>query len=161
MQVAPESVICLICKLHGASIAFLPHQESYPKQALIGKCTSTKSTLRIGREYYVGRHLTVRPNGGLRADWIYQNYDVTYTAFTFYNPQHFKMDNRFFGFGFFGGVDSDWLFGRGFSLYGMADFAILLGFFAVDQKVTQLDPLLGATKGTLTAVFAAVEGSWT
>ena len=102
----------------------------------------------LGREYYVGKHLTIRPNGGMRVDWIDQEYKVTYTPFSIFNPQKFKMDNRFFGFGFFAGVDSDWLLGRGFSLYGMADFAILLGFFDVDQTVRQ-----GATKGELDNSF--------
>jgi hypothetical protein len=107
----------------------------------------------LGREYYVGRYLTVHPHGGLRADWIYQSYKVNYTPSTFYNPQHFRMANKFFGFGFFGGLDSNWLLGKGFSLYGMADYAILLGFFDVGQKVTQLDPTLGPTKGTLDSSF--------
>lgn len=107
----------------------------------------------IGREYYVGQYLTLRPNGGLRADWIFQSYDITYDTSATSNPQHFEMDNRFFGFGFFGGVDSDWLLGRGFSLFGKADFAILLGFFDVDQKVTQTDPSFTEEKGTLDSSF--------
>lgn len=100
--------------------------------------------LGLGKEYYVGKHLTLRPNGGLRADWIYQDYDVTYvpTGFTAF-PQRIEMTNRFFGFGFFAGLDTDWMLGQGFSLYGMADFALLLGFFDVDQKVRQTNPNTG------------------
>jgi len=98
----------------------------------------------LGKEYYVGKYLTLRPNGGLRADWIYQTYDMTYNFLVVPGfPQRFNMTNRFFGLGFFAGVDSDWMLGRGFSIYGMADFATLLGFFDVDQKVRQASPLTG------------------
>ena len=92
----------------------------------------------IGREYFVGRDLTIRPHGGLRTDWIDQDYKVTYTFFSESSPQKFKMNNRFFGLGFFGGADTNWLLGHGFSMYGIADIALLLGFFDVDQKATQV-----------------------
>ncbi|MBI2812039.1 MAG: hypothetical protein HYX67_14580, partial [Candidatus Melainabacteria bacterium] len=109
--------------------------------------------LGMGREYYIGEHLTIRPNGGMRADWIYQDFDIHYKSADVFNEK-IKMSNRFFGFGFFAGLDTDWLFGKGFSLYGNATYAILLGFFDVDQKVFQKAPITGiATKGSLDDSF--------
>ncbi len=114
----------------------------------------------LGKEYYVGKYLTLRPNGGLRADWIFQKYDLTYVPlFAPSMPQKIKMDNRYFGFGFFGGLDTDWMLGRGFSIYGMADFAILVGFFDVDQKVTQTNPSTGILqKGSMDNSFRCGRG---
>ncbi len=114
--------------------------------------------LEIGREYYAGKHLTLRPHCGLRADWIDQNYKTTYHFFSDSHPQKFTMSNRFFGFGFFAGVDSNWLFGQGFSLFGTADVGILLGFFKVDEKVRQVNNLLFQTKGTLDNSFRCGRG---
>ncbi|MBS0606583.1 MAG: hypothetical protein KF898_01165 [Parachlamydiales bacterium] len=93
--------------------------------------------LNLGREYYVGKHLTVRPNGGLRTTWLFQRYDVLYEN-QFDTKQKIAMKDRFWGFGFVGGVDLDWIFGAGFSLYGGADYSILLGFFDIDQHAHQL-----------------------
>lgn len=91
--------------------------------------------LGLGKEYYIGKHLTLRPFAGLRGDWIFQEYDVKYTPVSNTLPsENLQMDNRYFGFGFFGGFDSDWMLGCGWSIYSMADFAILMGFFDVDQK---------------------------
>ncbi len=92
--------------------------------------------LNLGREYYVGKHLTIRPNGGLRATWLFQKYDVDYEN-SFNLEQKIDLKNRFWGFGFTGGLDLDWIFGGGFSLYGGADYSILLGFFHVDQNAHQ------------------------
>ncbi|MBS0653915.1 MAG: hypothetical protein JSR39_10385 [Verrucomicrobia bacterium] len=92
--------------------------------------------LNLGREYYVGKYLTVRPNGGLRTTWLFQRYDVKYEN-QFDINQRIALKNRFWGFGFVGGLDLDWIFGAGFSLYGGADYSILLGFFDVDQHAHQ------------------------
>jgi hypothetical protein len=111
--------------------------------------------LGLGKEYYVGKHLTLRPNGGLRSDWIFQDYDIKYTPVFFPAAnQKLSMDNRYFGFGFFAGLDTDWKLGSGFSLYSLADFALLLGYFDVDQKVVQIEHNTGELlKGKLESSF--------
>lgn len=117
------------------------------ENALAGTITLAKASwrsdldqfdLNLGREYFVGKRLTIRPNGGLRATWLFQKYDVHYTN-QFDVEQKIDITNRFWGFGLVGGVDTDWRFGGGFSLYGGADFSILLGFFDLDQKGHQDD----------------------
>lgn len=92
--------------------------------------------LNLGREYYVGKYLTLRPNGGLRATWLFQRYHVHYEN-QFEIEQKIELKNRFWGFGFVGGLDFDWIFGAGFSLYGGTDFSLLLGFFDIDQHAHQ------------------------
>ncbi len=88
--------------------------------------------LNLGREFLVGKHLAIRPNGGMRTAWIHQKYAIDYD-FSSGPDQDVDLKNRFWGFGFVGGIDSDWRLGAGFSIYGNADLAILLGFFDVDE----------------------------
>ena len=105
----------------------------------------------LGREYYAGKHLTLRPNAGLRSAWIYQDYTVDYDPFVSSQlSQKIEMTNRYFGLGFFGGLDTDWMLGRGFSIYSLADFALLMGYFDVNQYVLQ-----PPTKGDLDTSFRA------
>jgi hypothetical protein len=112
------------------------------ENALAGTITHAKGSwrsnldqfdLNLGREYFVGKHMTLRPNGGLRTTWLFQKYDIHYTNSADVE-QKAHMTNRFWGFGLVGGVDTDWRFVGGFSLYGSADYALLLGFFDLDQK---------------------------
>lgn len=99
--------------------------------------------LTLGREFFVGKHLTFRPFAGLRSDWIFQKYHVEVKGTEFLTAasleQEAKLTNRFWGFGFAGGFNTDWRLGAGFSIYGDADLSILMGFFDVDQKGTQND----------------------
>ena len=87
--------------------------------------------LNLGREFYVGRYLTLCPNAGMRSAWIFQDYHIHFEGSNGAEKNH--LTNRFWGLGFFAGVDSNWMLGGGFSVYGDAGLAILLGFFDVDQ----------------------------
>ncbi|MBY0530219.1 MAG: hypothetical protein K2P51_08565 [Rhabdochlamydiaceae bacterium] len=89
--------------------------------------------LNLGREFLVGKYLAIRPNAGLRSAWINQKYRIDYD-FSAGSDQDVDLKNRFFGFGFVGGIDSDWRLGAGFSLFGNADLSILFGFFDIDEK---------------------------
>lgn len=104
--------------------------------------------LDIGRQFYVGRRLTIRPFVGARSAWIYQKYsvDVLGTSVSAAVKQDAKMKSRFWGFGFAAGLDSDWKLGWGISMYGEADMSVLLGFFDVDQKGTQSFPIWSQNK---------------
>ncbi len=97
--------------------------------------TLNQADFDLGREFYVGRHLTLRPNAGVRSTWIHQHYNVNFH--TAAEEQKAHMTSRFWGFGFFGGLDTDWELGRGFSIFGDAGMAILLGFFDVHQNGSQ------------------------
>ena len=98
--------------------------------------------LDLGRQFYVGKHLSIRPYAGLRSAWIFQKYKVEVTGTAAGGAsleQEAELKNRFWGFGFVAGMDSDWQLGWGISLYGEADMSILLGFFDIDQKGEQND----------------------
>jgi hypothetical protein len=99
--------------------------------------------LELGREFYVGNFVTVRPFVGARSDWILQKFNVDLIGHMIPTnleiEQLAKLRNRFWGFGFVAGFDTNWMLGSGFSLYGDADMSILMGFFDIDQKGTQND----------------------
>jgi hypothetical protein len=98
--------------------------------------------LDLGREFFVGKHLTTRPFVGARSAWIFQEYDIEYKGLNDDGgalEQEAALKNRYFGFGFVAGLNTDWRLGAGFSLYGDADVSILMGYFDVDQKGTQDD----------------------
>lgn len=92
--------------------------------------------LQLGREAYAGKYLTLRPYIGMRTTWIHQDLDVSVVN-TQSVSQHSDLKNHFWGYGFVAGMDTDWLFGRGFSLFANADYAILMGFFDVDETTTE------------------------
>lgn len=92
--------------------------------------------LQCGREFYYGKMLTLRPYIGARNAWVRQNFEVfTQNNTATLLSQLCKFHNNFWGFGFVGGVDTDWKFGSGFSLYSVSDLSILLGFFSVKEKI--------------------------
>lgn len=91
--------------------------------------------LQLGRECYLGRYLTFRPKVGLRTVFIHQKLrsSVTETTATQFGDVVTILKNKFWGFGFTGGFDTDWKLGAGFSLFGSTDFSLLFGFFDVDE----------------------------
>src|SRR5207245_1763851 len=58
-----------------------------------------------------------------------------------------KLKNRFWGFGFVGGMDTDWMLGQGLSLFGNADFSLLFGDFKVREKGSVFMLLANGTNG--------------
>lgn len=101
--------------------------------------------LNLGRDYFVGKHLSLRPNAGLRTTWLFQKYTLHYENDE-EQKQKIHLTNRFWGFGFLAGLDSDWRLGAGFSLYGGVDFSLLLGFFDTNEHADQDDSLLWKVK---------------
>ena len=95
--------------------------------------------LELGRQFFVGQYLTIRPFAGLRSAWIFQKYNTELEGPDLLNvafEQEAKLRNKFWGFGFVAGLDSDWRLGKGFSIYADADMSILMGYFDIDQKAT-------------------------
>lgn len=108
---------------------------------LPGNTVSASSSLKIdldqvdltlGRAFRLSPHLTVRPNLGLRADWIFQRYKVDFS--TSAGSQKTAMTQRFFSFGFSGSVTGNWTFPYGMSLFSDIGLSAGLGFFSVLQK---------------------------
>ncbi len=105
--------------------------------------------LELGREFFAGRHLAVRPHVGLRGGWIKQNFDIQYagltgaavtTAFTG-TLDDIEMKNDFKGIGVRTGLDTEWNVGCGFCFFGDAAISILYGRYNISQQETVGDDL--------------------
>ncbi|MBM3207061.1 MAG: hypothetical protein FJZ57_00415 [Chlamydiae bacterium] len=107
--------------------------------------------LEMGREFYAGKWLKLRPFFGLRGGWIKQHYEVEYGKVhylysekeTVFNTYEISNTNNFFGFGPRLGVNGSWGFGSGLSLYGNAGVALLYGFFHLNQQESAYNDLIG------------------
>lgn len=101
----------------------------------------------LGRLFFAGRWLTVRPHFGLRGGWIKQTFDVDYTnvigsgqtgtdnLITF---DDIDMKNDFKGIGVRAGIDTQWHFCSGVCFYGDAAVSVLYGRYNISQQETNI-----------------------
>jgi len=96
--------------------------------------------LEIGRAYFLSKTLSLRPHIGLKGAWIDQDAHVHYSGGAISSGQVYrlKFDNDFKGGGVRAGIDSNWLFGGGFSLFGNLSTALLAGFFDLEHTQVQI-----------------------
>lgn len=100
----------------------------------------------LGKPFYVSRYFIVNPHFGVRGAWIDQEFSVDYGGFagsTYRLIQ--RTHNNFWGVGARAGIDTDWLIGKGFCLFGNAATAMLFGKFDVEQHLAT--PVTGAATG--------------
>jgi len=91
--------------------------------------------LDLGSAFYLKRTFSIHPHIGVRAGWLDQDLDARYEgghASPFPGPQFqgpltFNGDTDFWGIGPRIGLDTNWRFGHGFSLYGNVATALLYG----------------------------------
>ena len=93
----------------------------------------------LGREFFISKWLTLRPFIGGRVAWINQDYNLKFarnasTVAPIYPAGNtsqwwLNMDNDFWGIGIRLGLDTKWVLGKGFSVYGDGAFSILDGHF--------------------------------
>lgn len=95
--------------------------------------------LSLGREFFVGRRLTVRPHAGIRSAWIDQHLTSTFRTTT--GSTVTKMKNDFWGLGFFAGLDTRWMLSDSWHIFANGDLALLYGNFDILEK--------GKVNGTL------------
>lgn len=99
--------------------------------------------LSLSRSFEVSRWLTLQPRVGLCSAWIDQKWHIDYDRVEGIAGHSIKdtSKNDYWGLGPCVGLNTQWGFGRGWSLYGNGDLAILYGFFAIDrqEKVAGLD----------------------
>ncbi len=110
--------------------------------------------LNLGREFFVGNKLTLRPNVGIRSAWIHQELETLYKvsaqqsgggAATFVGQRfrgEVEMKNHFWGVGPTAGLDSQWMLGEGWSIYGNLEAALLYGCFEVKREDELSAPLV-------------------
>ncbi|MEN9344211.1 MAG: hypothetical protein RLZZ453_998 [Chlamydiota bacterium] len=106
--------------------------------------------LDLGREFFVSKWLTLRPHGGLRTNWIHQNMHIFYGnlgAVTF--PQtpnvNVTMSDHWWGLGIEGGLDTQWGFGGGWSVFGNIAAAVLYGLHEIENENNLVDGSVFAT----------------
>ncbi len=108
--------------------------------------------IEVGRQFYVGKHLSLRPHIGFENIWISQHYNTKYKGLPLQESafEEIRFRNNFWGFGIRSGMDTQWNMRWGFSLFGDVAFALLYGEF--DLKRTSKhnftfrgSPLIGNT----------------
>ncbi len=93
--------------------------------------------LEIGKDFLVGKWLSLRPSIGVRGAWIYQKYDIDYsggTAVPGGDTDLINMTNNCWGIGARVGLDTLWGLGKGFSIFGDGAYSLLSGYFNIHQK---------------------------
>jgi hypothetical protein len=92
--------------------------------------------LRLTKPYYVSRYLVVNPHFGLRGGWIDQHFSVDYSGTSASARTVHHGENDFWGIGTRAGIDTDWILGKGWALFGNIAASMLFGKFEIDQNLT-------------------------
>lgn len=113
----------------------------------IGARTSAKWDVRyntidvsLGKPHYVSRYLVMNPFFGARIGWIDQEYSVNYggaatgPSGTPGTRTISHNQNDFWGIGTRAGINTDWMLGKGWCLFGNIAASILFGKFEIDQS---------------------------
>ncbi|HSX10361.1 MAG TPA: Lpg1974 family pore-forming outer membrane protein [Chlamydiales bacterium] len=109
--------------------------------------------LDLGRWCYVGTKLTVRPNFGARAAFIRQHYHVTYEAQSFDSDAADSREVNVFanthnwGVGVKTGLDTNWMIGQGFRMFGCSEADILFTRYTKLSSAETAVALASATEG--------------
>ncbi len=95
--------------------------------------------LDLGRDYWVSKYLAFRPHVGLRGARLNQQFNIDYSGGTWSREStdelndEVKLKNDYKAIGPRIGIDLNWGFGCGWSIYSGFAAAILYGRFDVDQ----------------------------
>lgn len=91
----------------------------------------------LGREYYVGKWVTLRPSLGVRTAFIHQHYRILYDpliADLVSLSDLIRLKNEFWGVGPKASIGTQWSLIGGFHLYGSAAFSLLYGHFKTRHR---------------------------
>jgi hypothetical protein len=101
----------------------------------------------IGKKFFAGKWLAIRPFVGLRGGWILQNYNQFFVESgkelipgnILQADDTLKMQNNFRGVGILTGLDTQWGLFKELSLYADADVSLLYG----DMKIARYGNIKG------------------
>lgn len=93
-----------------------------------------------GRQFFVSKHLRLRPKFGLRSLWL-EN-DQTVRGYVADAVWKMKSRENFWGMGVLAGLDTVWSLRQGFSLYGNIGFSGLFGYFNPKQTISTDEPTI-------------------
>ncbi|MBI2810456.1 MAG: hypothetical protein HYX67_06475 [Candidatus Melainabacteria bacterium] len=91
--------------------------------------------LEMGRYFWVGKHMAIRPFICARGAWIDQTFKIRYDYKT--SPEsngHLKAESDFEGGGIRGGMDMRFALLGGWSLYGTASASMMYGYYNCDFR---------------------------
>lgn len=95
--------------------------------------------IKLAKPYYVSRYVVFSPHFGFRGGWIDQHFSCDYngdnTGAVGSRTIH-HGDNDFWGIGARAGLDTDWVLGKGWCLFGNIAASMLFGKFEIDQSLT-------------------------
>lgn len=101
--------------------------------------------IELGRNFFIGRQLSIRPHWGLRGAWLYQNQSTNYTGYNMVDgtidapvlsalvATQLKSQSDFHGVGLRSGADMRWGFTEDWALVGSMSAALFYGRFVVRQ----------------------------
>lgn len=130
----------------GSIIPLLALGVGTPANMVGGRSSATWGTsyntfdIKLAKPYYVSRYFIVSPHFGVRGGWIDQHFSVDYAGSNAdglgADRNIFHSDNDFWGVGVRTGLESSWILGKGWSLFGNVAASMLAGKFEVDQSYT-------------------------
>jgi hypothetical protein len=105
--------------------------------------------IELGKDFYVGKSLSVHPFVGPRTAWIDQEFNVKYLTAPFLPDQTIDIIKMkkcdYWGLGPRIGMDMQWWLTRLFNIYASAAISLLYGEFHIHQKeqaeIVELDAL--------------------
>lgn len=101
--------------------------------------------LELGRNFFIGRQLSIRPHWGVRGAWLYQDQTIYYTGYnmlggtqaapTLSNLISTQLNNQndWHGVGLRTGAEMSWGFSKHWALVGSFSAALFYGRFVVRQ----------------------------
>lgn len=108
--------------------------------------------LTLGRNFFVSRYLTLRPNFGLKGAWVKQRNNVDYVLGTLVSPSYTELEirqkQRFWGVGVRAGLDTVWHFCKEFGMYGDMGLSALWGQYK-NRRTDDLQTPAGSEGQTL------------
>lgn len=92
--------------------------------------------LRLGKPFHISRYVVFNPHFGARIGWIDQHFSCDYNGTGNSTRTIHHADNDFWGVGARAGIDTDWILGKGWCLFGNISGSMLFGRFEIDQNMT-------------------------
>lgn len=91
----------------------------------------------LGKPYHISRYLVVNPFFGVRGGWINQHFSVGYSrTATNSTITHHGEKNNFRAVGGKMGINTDWIVGKGWWLFGNLSGSLVAGKFEIKQNLT-------------------------
>jgi hypothetical protein len=113
-----------------------PDAQIGPRSSATWSASYNTFDIRLGKPYYVSRYLVFNPHFGLRGGWIDQHFSASYGGNGSTTRVVHHGDNDFWGIGARAGLDSTWILGKGWSLFGNIAASMLAGKFDIDQNLS-------------------------